>query len=141
MEQRIPIAELACEQLRQEVGAPESLSEMEQAIRAFLLWLGRIVLEGWLRTLEQAQPARQVVCRCGGVACYWGRRAGTLRTLFGQVQYRRAYYTCSTCGEGHCPLDRQLGLRPNAMSAEMECLAGWSAWSAPSGKAVVYSRR
>lgn len=124
MGQRIPIVELACEQMGQEVEAPESLSEMEQAIREFLMWLGRMVLQLWLLTLEQAEPARQVECACGGKASYRCRREGTLRTMFGQVRYRRAYYTCPTCGEGSYPLDRRLGLRPNAMSAEMERLAG-----------------
>jgi len=34
------------------------------------------------------------------------------------------YYRCETCHKGSYPLDAQLGLRPNQMSAEMERLAG-----------------
>jgi hypothetical protein len=44
--------------------------------------------------------------------------------MFGTVTYRRAYYTCATCHQGHYPLDERLGLRPNQMSAEVERLAG-----------------
>lgn len=89
MEQRIPIANLLCEQMREEVGTPQSLSEMEQTIREVLLWLGRMVLQLWLMGLEQSKPARKIGCPCGGEASYWGRRKGTLHTMFGGVKYRR----------------------------------------------------
>jgi hypothetical protein len=43
--------------------------------------------------------------------------------MFGQITVKRAYYRCGNCHQGHYPLDVQLGLRPNAMSAEVERLA------------------
>lgn len=104
---------------------PVSLSEMEQQIRRFLLWLGGFMLGLWLSQEERQDPPRTKACpHCQGAARYHGRRAGKLHTMFGRVTYRRAYYICATCHEGHYPLDERLGLRPNQMSAEVERLAG-----------------
>jgi hypothetical protein len=104
--------------------APGSLSEMEQTLRKVLFGIGRMVLQLWLNGLEERYAKEVIRCRCGGEARYLYRRQGMLRTLFGQVNYRRAYYSCQECGQGTYPLDEQLGLRPNAMSAEVERLAG-----------------
>ena len=38
------------------------------------------------------------------------------------MKVERAYYLCSECHQGCCPLDGRLGLRPNAISAELERL-------------------
>jgi hypothetical protein len=43
--------------------------------------------------------------------------------MFGHVTYKRALYRCDDCGQWHYALDEALGLRPNAMSAEVERLA------------------
>jgi hypothetical protein len=77
----------------------------------------------WLSTTEHTPWAK---CpHCQGEAKYKERRKGTLQTVFGKISYRRAYYLCETCRQGHYPLDEQLGLRPNALSAEVERLAAY----------------
>src|SRR3972149_6212851 len=104
---------------------PGSLSEMEQQIRQFLLWLGHLMLRMWLFQEKVQHPAKDTTCpHCQGIARYQRQREGTLHTMFGTVTYQRAYYTCETCHSGHYPLDERLGLRPNQMSAELERLAG-----------------
>lgn len=104
---------------------PTSLSEMEQQIRRFLLWLGNIMLSLWLRQEKSQRAPKTTVCPyCQGQARYHSQRQGRLHTMFGRVSYRRAYYTCDICHQGHYPLDERLGLRPNQMSAEVERLAG-----------------
>jgi len=103
---------------------PRSLSEMEQSIRAWLCRVGNLLLSLWLMCLTPRYDAPCVACvHCSGKAKYQRRRDGTLRTLLGQIKYKRAYYLCEDCGRGHYPLDEQYGLRPNAMSAELERLA------------------
>ncbi len=124
MKDTIQIGEMLRDRVIEEVKEPASLSEMEQSLRKILLRVGRVVLELWLLWLEKRYPKEVIPCRCGGEAKYLYRRRGTLRTMFGQVRYKRAYYTCPQCGQGTYPMDEQLGLRPNAMSAEMERLAG-----------------
>ena len=54
--------------------------------------------------------------------------------MFGWVKYQRAYYLCSACQSCSYPTDEQLGLRPNAMSAEVERLAGITGVQMPFGK-------
>jgi hypothetical protein len=61
-------------------------------------------------------------------------RTTQLRTLFGTLTVKRAYYLCPGCHRGVCPLDEQLGLRPNAVSAELERLAAMTGASLPFGK-------
>jgi len=113
------------EELIREWGEPSSLSEMEQKIRRVVLWLGGVLLWLWLRWEEGRYPPKEKPCpHCGGKATYQRQREGTLHTLLGSIGYRRAYYTCEQCHQGHYPLDDRLGLRPNQMSAELERLAG-----------------
>lgn len=106
-------------------GEPANLSAMEQQVRRLMLWLGSLLLSLWLRR-EAADPLPKAIpCpHCQGTAHYQRQREGLLLTMFGKVKYRRAYYTCCVCQQGHYPLDERLGLRPNQMSAEVERLAG-----------------
>jgi len=104
---------------------PTSLSEMEQKIKRFTVWLGGVLLRLWLKWEEGRYPPQELPCpHCGATARYQRRRASTLHTVFGSLKHKRAYYTCPRCHQGHCPQDQRLGLRPNQMSAELERLAG-----------------
>lgn len=113
-------------------GQPRSLSEMEQKIREMLLKVGQFLLSSWLALQETAYPADCVVCPCcGGQANYQFKRKGTLLTILGQVEHKRAYYLCAACQKGHYPLDDQLGLRPGQISAELESLTGMTGAQLP----------
>ena len=117
---------------------PESLSEMEQSIREWLYRVGNLLLSLWLMCLSPSYDDPNVACpHCPGQAKYQRRREGTLRTMLGQVRYKRAYYLCEECGRGHYPLDDKYGLRPNAMSAEMERLAALVGVQMPFAQASV----
>jgi hypothetical protein len=118
------IGETIREQVVQEVSGPQSLSEMERKVRQVMLWLGNVVMTLWLKWLEQRYPASHIRCGCGAEAEYRYKREAQVQTMFGVVKYRRAYYVCPACHQGTYPLDERLGLRPNAMSAEVERLAG-----------------
>lgn len=114
---------------------PQSLSDMEKTIRWALYWLGNIVLHLWLMSRAMRYPPAEKVCpHCGEMARYREKRGSKLQTMLGTVRYRRAYYLCGHCHQGHCPLDLQLGLRPNAMSAEVERLAALIGVQMPFGK-------
>ncbi len=114
---------------------PKSLREMERTIRHLLRWLGNIMLHVWLLCLTMRYPPRTVKCpHCGEQAEYQRKRRGKLHTMFGIVWCRRAYYLCSACQQGYYPLDDRLGLRPNAMSAEVERLAAMTGTQMSFGK-------
>jgi hypothetical protein len=118
---------LQVQQVAQELltaGPPRSLSDMERKIRQALLRIGQFLLGAWLLLQEGPYPEREIPCRCGGQARYERKREGVLFTILGVVHYKRAYYVCPHCHEGTYPLDEQLGLRPGALSAELEELLG-----------------
>jgi hypothetical protein len=125
MKDHTAIGKEICEILVHESEMPASLSEMEKKIKQMMLFLGNIILHVWLAWLAVRYPPQTRSCpHCGKEAKYKRKRRSKLLTVFGGVWYYRAYYGCANCGKGHCPLDKALGLRPNAMSAEVERLAG-----------------
>ena len=101
-----------------------SLMEMEQQVRLWMHWLGQIVLWLWLQWVSRGLNARWVKCpHCGQTAIYSRQRPIHIQTMVGHLRIKRAYYQCEHCHQGHAPLDIKLGLRANAMSAELERLA------------------
>jgi len=113
----------------------ESFSEMEQRLREQLKAIGQGTIGLWLQGQPEAEMKEARPCpHCGEQAQYERQREGKLRTVFGEIAYRRSYYKCEQCHQGHYPLDERLGLRPNAMSAEVERLAGMMGVQMPFGK-------
>ena len=129
------IAEMLSEQIRQELTTEYSLSDVERTARLLVQEIGRQAIALVVDAEEKPHPAPEVSCRgCGQVIPYVRRRSVRLRTLFGSVEVKRAYYLCSECHQGYCPLDERLGLRPNAISAELERLAAMTGALLPFGK-------
>ena len=89
-----------------------SLSEMEVAVRQMMQATGNEVLRQWLEAQEERYPADEQTCECGQAAQYVRRREGMTITLLGRVYYRRAYYLCEHCRQGHYALDERLGIQP-----------------------------
>lgn len=100
--------------------AVNSLSELETAVNQMTHEVGNAVIRQTLEAQEGKYPADEVICpHCGGSADYVRRRTGMVITLQGRVSYRRAYYGCGCCGQGHSPLDERLGIKPGQMSDEV----------------------
>ena len=124
MEDTTQLEKMLSKHFAEQLIEPESLGKMEQIAREVLLEVGRRAFEEWLRTEAWEEVSGAIPCECGGEAKYVREREATLRTVVGKVNYQRAYYVCGTCRKGVYPLDERLGLRPNAMSGELERLAG-----------------
>jgi len=105
--------------------AASDLSEMEAQVKAMSQSVGNAVLSEWMEAHDATYPADTQPCpHCQAEAKYVRRRSGTVISLLGRVRYRRSYYGCHSCGQGHYPVDEQLGVRPGEMSAAvMECAA------------------
>jgi hypothetical protein len=102
----------------------DSLSEMEVEIRQMCHELGGEIIVECLEAQTPHYPEDQVPCPgCGGKAGYVCRREGTSITLMGRIRYRRPYYGCASCHQGHYPLDEKLGIQPGQMSTEVIQLA------------------
>jgi hypothetical protein len=97
---------------------PESkIADLEQGLRQLLKQVGAQALATSLTALEEQYPQAQVACPCGSLADYQFRRTAKTLTVFSWVAYRRAYYLCSHCHRGQCPLDQRFGLEPGKVSA------------------------
>lgn len=125
MENMTSIAQLLCNRVQKELKQVTCLREVEQEIRRQMVEAGRQALAHYLKRQQSKYPAETTACvHCPGEAEYVRQRSAKLHTMLGQVYYERGYYLCAECQQGTCPLDQQLGLRPNQMSAELERLGG-----------------
>ena len=119
---RVKEALLTCieeEVRRKAVEKATNLSAMEVEVKGMLQEVGNALMSAWLEAQEGKYPADRQACECGEQARYVRRRAGVSLTLLGRVSYRRAYYVCPHCHQGHYPLDHRLGIRPGQMSDEV----------------------
>jgi len=85
------------------------------------------------KKMRQQYPDAKIACACGGEAHYIRQRTTCLHTLFGKLATKRAYYLCPDCHQGSYPLDAQLGLRPNQLSAELSRLVAMTGVQLPFG--------
>ena len=100
------------------------IADIEIAMREALRQVGNQSLGAYLTAEDAAYPAPKIPCPCGGEAEYWGRRPGTIVSVFDRVGYQRAYYLCPACREGQYPLDDRLGLEPGQVTAGLASLLG-----------------
>ena len=90
-----------------------NVGDIENWMREELQEIGRRSLEIALTSSDKQQPSTP--CTCGGEATYRFRRPAKTITVFGVVQYKRSYYSCS-CGKGIAPLDRKMQIEPGQLS-------------------------
>ncbi len=129
------IGQLLLEIATERVAQPDDFAQMEQELRQILQECGREGLSQWVESLTPTYPEDHADCPyCEQEATYIRWREGKLRTLQGIISYRRPYYLCAPCHQGHYPFDNELGLRPNQMSAEMERLGGMVGVEVPFGQ-------
>lgn len=125
------IAEMMVELVQSQLDGGVTLTAIEQTTRTLLQEVGRQTVEMTLKSMDSPYPEPSIACHCGAEATYIRRRTACLHTLFGPLQAKRAYYLCPTCHQGTSPLDGQLGLRPNALSAELTRLAAMTGVQLP----------
>ena len=127
------IAEMMVELVKSQLDKDITLTGIEQTTRDVLQEVGRQTVEQVLETMNHSYPEPAVTCGCGDEAAYIRHRPARLHTIFGKLQVKRAYYLCPTCHQGMYPLDAELGLRPNALSAELARLAAMTGVQLPFG--------
>lgn len=86
------------------------------AARRQALRLAARALEQRLNADTSDYAGGRLDCVCGRSARYVGRRAKSWVSVLGPLRLERAYYHCSACGRGFCPLDRALGLEGSSLS-------------------------
>ena len=129
------IAEMLSKEIQQELATEYTLSDVEKVTRRLVQEIGQQAIAVVVNSEEKPHPAPEISCpSCDQAIAYVRRRPAQLRTLFGRMEVKRAYYLCAECHQGYCPLDQRLGLRPNAISAELERLAAMTGALLPFGK-------
>jgi hypothetical protein len=112
------VADLIEKQVESE--AVWTLKEKEVAILRAVTEVGNELLNGLLQLHETPYVPDAVPCRCGGQAAYQRQREGSVQTIVGKVQLKRAYYLCPECHQGCYPLDEELEFRAGGLSAGLE---------------------
>jgi hypothetical protein len=104
----------------------QTLADFETGFREVLQQVGAQALGMFLSGLQRT-PEGEIRCECGGRLHYQRMRRAVMTTVFGKVEYRRAYYAGCACGQGRAPLDERYGLKAGAISsglAQLMALAG-----------------
>jgi hypothetical protein len=107
---------------QQEAGKSEiGIAQIETEMREALKELGGQTLRIFLNSM-QTTPANEIACPCGGKLEYQRKRSATIISVFGRVEYERAYYAGCSCKQGKAPLDEKFGLKPGAVTAGLAAL-------------------
>jgi hypothetical protein len=98
-----------------------TLYEMEQDVRAGLHALGEKVMQGLVDMVGTGKTEAPVFCpECEKKMTFVRYQGKWVETLLGTIQPERAYFHCAECGQGYVPLDHQLGLGADSLSAGLE---------------------
>jgi hypothetical protein len=74
-----------------------------------------------LRGKKNGYVGASVVCpECQQAAGFQGHRPRKAVSLFGEIQFCRAYYYCGRCGQGYFPFDEQAALSPRHLTPATE---------------------
>ena len=109
------------QKLGEEIGkeAPKgfpTLEWLEQQVMRALKETGQTLLAGLCELSVERYMASEIGCECGGMAAYQGKREGKIKTLFGGIRVKRAYYLCEQCHHGQHPLDKKIGFCAGGVS-------------------------
>jgi Uncharacterised protein family (UPF0236) len=111
-------------QLREGLPDPDQpLEQIEQEIVDLGQQIRDLIERETLAPLGHGYRGSATRCACGGSARYVALYRRQLVTLNGCRTLRRAYYHCSACRRGFCPLDEQLQIGRSESSVGVRALA------------------
>lgn len=99
---------------------PASMADMEQAAQALGKRIAQVALSHLLDQSGTGYDRCHLSCQCGGKQRFERLSQRTLRTLMGEVTYKRAYYRCRSCGASCFPLDEQIHQSQREISPGVE---------------------
>jgi hypothetical protein len=108
---------------QEQTGASETttIAQIETEMRGMLKEIGAQALGMFLSSM-QTTPVSEIACECGGGLQYQRKRTATVISVFGKIEYERAYYAGCKCKQGKAPLDEKFGLKPGAVTAGLATL-------------------
>jgi len=113
------------EQMAEQNPAQEArLAFKEEAAVEFGRAVARVALRRQIEAGGTGYEGSRRLGACGHEQVFVRLAPRSLRTLVGEVRYRRAYYYCRRCGESCCPKDELLGQSGRQLSPGVErCVA------------------
>ena len=100
------------------------LEALETAVRRQALHLAGRAVEQRLNADHSDSLDSNLLCPCGQMARYAGRRAKMFTSVLGPLKLVRAYFHCAACGHGFCPRDRRMGVDHTALSPGVTRMVG-----------------
>lgn len=97
-----------------------SISNIEQAAQALSQRIAQLALSHLLESKGTGYDRSNRSCPCGGKQRFERFSPRTIRTLIGEVTYKRAYYRCRRCCRGSFPLDEQISQSQREISPGVE---------------------
>lgn len=117
---------------------PDATADLEQ-MEDLATQVGRELMRELTQEMLQERATRregnQSTCpHCARPAFFRGRQRCTLVTAHGRIAVARAYYYCTACRAGHCPLDRHWRLGPARTTPTVQALVAGLAAAVPYGQ-------
>lgn len=110
--------------LREQLPDPDqTLEQIEREVVDVGQGLREIIERETLDGAGSGHVGSRARCACGRSARFVTLTGRTVVTLNGERRLRRAYYHCSACRQGFCPLDQQLQLGRDEHSVGVRALA------------------
>ena len=108
------------------VSEGRTLDDIEEGMREILAETGLTGMKVLVGKLDRERRKGKQNCPGCGAAQYWKHyvERQCISTL-GEFMIERAYYYCSGCGRGWCPLDEQLGLGRSELSLRAQELSSY----------------
>lgn len=95
-----------CKQIGRESGV--DLESWEFALRRGVLAAGAHLLEGLVDGIGSGHPDQPVLCSCGARMQSQGRKKKRIKTILGDMTFRRSVFVCPVCGQRRFPGDELL---------------------------------
>jgi uncharacterized OB-fold protein len=86
------------------------MEAMELSIRDSMRQVGGVLMEKLLNADGGDYRGMRVPCGAGHEAVFMGYRNKQITTVLSEMEVKRAYYHCASCGRGVIPKDRDLDL-------------------------------
>lgn len=118
------VASLLAEEIAEKMAGKQDVNEMESMMRELVKEAANLGMQHAIEQGEETYGSREVICRCGQKAQFVSKRSAVLWTVFGKVDYKRRYYLCAKCHQGHSPLDQKYGMVPGQVTPTLASLLG-----------------
>lgn len=96
------------------------MASMELQAQALGKRIAQLALSHLLESSGSGYSHSSLPCHCGGRQRFQRHSKRSVRTLIGEVSYRRAYYRCPQCGASCFPFDEQILQSPRDISPGVE---------------------